>query len=256
VTNRPILKRRQDTACQTRHANIESDHQPFPQTTELGRNLNLPLSRLYGYAADQASVYYYIIRSMRKRNGEFIQAGCGPNFQGGLITLCTCKHRMRTYMDPDKWRGIWIAGFTGLPTGGGANFLIYLMRVAHAFKSQGDLWFSNDIPPAAKQAKAAHLDRFGDLYKPRSKRIDRWNPAGYVPPTPNHCHAKDRAKGWAKDIAYEGVGTRHAALLVGDPQRSFLWNRPMIYCSGRLHRGQKKCTLHDLLAQLKAGEPS
>jgi hypothetical protein len=238
--------------CQAKHAGAERPHQPFPQTTELGQKMNMPLSRLYDCAAGQALVYSYVIASMRKRNGEFVQTGCGPNFQGGLITLCTCKHRMRTFMDPDQWHGLWIAGFTSLATGGEANFLIYLMRVAHAFESQRDLWFSTAIPPAVKQVKAAHLNRFGDLYQPHHEGIAPWKPDGYVAPCRNHCHAQ----GWAKDIVYEGVGARHAALLVSDPHQSFLWNRPMIYYAGRLHRGQKKSTLDDLLARLKTGEPS
>jgi hypothetical protein len=79
-----------------------------------------------------------------------------------------------------------------------------------------------------------------------------WDKHGYVPPSRNHCHAET----WAKDIDYQGVQARHAALLVGDPQKSFLWNRPMIYYLGGLHRGQEKCTLDDLLAHLKTGEPS
>ncbi len=238
--------------CQARQRGTEPTHQPFPQAMEPGRNLNLPLSRLSDCAAGQALVYSYVIASMRKRDEEFVQTGCGPNFQGGLITLCTCKHRMRTFLDLDRWNGIWLAGFTSLPTGDGANFLIYLMRVAQAFASQRDLWFSTAIPAGAKRAKAAHLDRFGDIYRPRARRIDPWDKDGYVPPSRNHCHAES----WEKDITYEGVGDRRPALLVGDPQNSFLWNRPMICYLGRLHRGQRKCTLDDLLAQLKTGEPS
>ena len=238
--------------CRAEPGGTQRTYQPFPPATEFGGNLNVSLSRLYGCAAGQALVYSYVIASMRKHNGQFVQKGCGPNFEGGLVTLCTCKHRLRTFLDTDEWNGIWIAGFTSLPVGDGANFLIYLMRVAHAFASHRDLWFSTTISPAVRQAKAAHLNRFGDLYQPRSKGIDPWNPDGYVPPSQNHCHAK----GWAKDIDYEGVGARRAALLVGDPHQSLLWNRPMIYYAGRLPRGQKKSTLDDLFAQLKAGELS
>jgi len=155
--------------CQTRYASPERTHQPFPQTAELGQNLNMPLSRLHDCAGGQALVYYYVIASMRKRGEEFVQTGCGPNFQGGLITLCTCKHHLRTFREPDQWNGIWIAGFTSLPTGDGANFLIYLMRVAHAFQSHRDLWFSSAIPAAAKHAKATHRNRFGDIYQPHHK---------------------------------------------------------------------------------------
>jgi hypothetical protein len=212
----------------------------------------MPLSHLHDCAAGQTVVYSYIIASMRNHNGQFVQTGCGPNFEGGVITLCTCKHRMRSFLNPDQWNGIWIAGFTSLPTGDGKNFLIYLMRVAHAFASQRDLWFSTAIPAAVKQVKAAHRNRLGDLYQPRGKEIAPWDPHGYVPPCPNHRHAE----GWATDINYEGVGARHAALLVGDPHQSYLWNRPMIHYAGRLHRGQKKSTLDGLLGQLKAGEPS
>jgi hypothetical protein len=238
--------------CGTGHTDRAHTHQPFPQSAEFGPNLNVSLSRLYARADSQALVYSYVIASMRNYNGEFVQTGCGPNFQGGLITLCTCKHRMRTFLDPDQWNGLWIAGFTSLATGEGANFLIYLMRVARAFASQRDLWFSTTIPPAVKQVKAAHRNRLGDLYQPRGKKIARWDPDGYLPPAKDHCHVL----AWARDITYEGVRARHAALLVGDPRQSFLWNRPMIYYAGRLHRGQKKSTLDDLLAQLKTGEPS
>jgi len=239
-------------SCQAEQGGMERTYQPFPSATELGGNLNMPLTRLYDCTTGQAPVYYYVIASMRKRNGKFVQIGCGPNFQGGLITLCTCKHRMRSFLDPDQWNGIWIAGFTSSPVGDEKNFLIYLMRVAHAFGSQRDLWFSAAIPAAVKQAKAAHRNRLGDLYKPHSKGIDPWDPDGYVPPCPNHRHAE----GWPTDIDYEGVVARRAALLVGDPHQSFLWNRPMIYCAERLPRGQKKSKLDDLLAQLKTGETS
>jgi hypothetical protein len=238
--------------CQAKQRGRERTHQLFPRTTELGGNLNIPLTRLHDCAAGQAAVYSYVIASMRNHDGRFVQTGCGPNFEGGRITLCTCKHRMRTFLDADQWSGIWVAGFTSLPVGDGKNFLIYLMRVAHAFVSQRDLWFSTAIPAAVKQAKGAHQNRLGDLYQPRRQGIDPWDPDGYVPPCPNHRHAE----GWATDIRYEGVGARHAALLVGDPHQSFLWNRPMICYAGRLHRGQKKSALDDLLAQLKAGESS
>jgi hypothetical protein len=238
--------------CRAEPGGTERTYQPFPPATELGGNLNRPLTRLRDYVMGEAPVYSYVIASMRGHNGQFVQVGCGPNFEGGLITLCTCKHRMRTFRDAGRWNGIWIAGFTSLPTGGGRNFLIYLMRVAHAFGSQRDLWFSTAIPSTVKQTKAAHRNRLGDLYKPRRREIDPWDPDGYVPPCPNHRHAK----GWATDINYKGVGARHPVLLVGNPRQSLLWNRPMIYYAGRLHRGQKKDKLDDLLAQLEAGEIS
>jgi hypothetical protein len=188
---------------------------------------------------------------MRSRNGEFFQIGCGPNFQGGLITLCTCKHRMRTFKNPKQWKGLWIAGFTGRSAGEDANYLVYLMQVEHAFGSHRDLWFSRQIPAAAKRAKATHRDRFGDIYEPRARDIDEWDKHEYIPPCPDHCHAGH----WTNDVGYRGVGGRHAALLVGDPRKSFLWNRPVIRYTGQLGRGQSKCKLSKLLDRLQAGEP-
>jgi len=236
--------------CRTKCVSTERDHQLFPQATGLGRNMNVPLSRLRARAAGGESIYYYVVTSIRRRNGEFIQKGCGPNFQGGLITLCTCKHRMRTSVDIDEWKGTWIAGFTTSSAGKGRNFLVYLMRVEHAFASHHDLWFSTAISSETKRAKAVHLDRFGDIFRPRNKTTDPRATNSYLPPCKDHCHAER----WEKDVSYEGYGGRRAALLVGDLTRSFLWNRPLLYCVDKLGRGQRKCTLDSFLAQLRTGE--
>jgi hypothetical protein len=214
--------------------------------------VNLELNALRRQAGPADTVYFYVIQSIVNRGGHFIQTGCGPNFEGGLITLCTCKHRMRTFMDREDWTGKWIAGFTNMATGHGANFLVYLMRVSHAFESHSDLWLSSNIPTTAKQAKAAHANRFGDIYKPRSTLTDPYDPRDYTPPHNDHVHAGR----WQRDIAYVGCSGRYASLLVGDPDRSYLWNRPMLIYPFRLSRGQKKCGLDNLLAQLEQGSLS
>jgi hypothetical protein len=41
--------------------------------------------------------------SLRLFDGQYSQTASAPNFQGGVITLCTCKHWMRTFK-PAKWR--------------------------------------------------------------------------------------------------------------------------------------------------------
>jgi hypothetical protein len=228
----------------------EHGDQSFPETMELGRNMNVPLSTLRDYATDHALVYYYVVASIRNLDGEFIQIGCGPNFQGGRITLCTCKHRMRTCMDVEEWKGAWIAGFTGVSAWEGRNFLVYLMQVERAFASHRDLWLSTALSSETKRAKAAHLDRFGDVFKPRGKTMAPRDPKSYLPPCGDHRHVR----GWEKDVSYEGYSGRPAALLVGDPARSFLWNRPSFYYGGTLGRGHRRCTLGSLLAQLKTGE--
>ncbi len=64
--------------------------------------------------------------------------GSEPNLDGGRITLCTCKHKMRTspvfVADGSKSR-IWIAGFSS-SKGGEENWLFCLMKVDEAFDDQ------------------------------------------------------------------------------------------------------------------------
>ena len=64
--------------------------------------------------------------------------GSGPNMAGGRITLCTCKHRMRSspvFWDDDLKSNIWIAGFSS-SSFDGKNWLYYLMKVDQKFDSQ------------------------------------------------------------------------------------------------------------------------
>lgn len=226
------------------------DHQAFPREGPLAYNANLELTELRArLAADGGTLYCYVIDTIEEQGGRFVQTGSGPNFQGGLVTLCTCKHNMRTFKSPPEWRGKWIAGFTGVGPGQGHNRLFFLMAVAHAFESHHQLWFSDAIPAETKRAKAAHLDRFGDVYKPRTMAGDPFNPRDYVPPCRDHVHCE--SSHWHEDIYYVGrITRREAALLVGDPGRSFLWDLCTIWLPSRIPRGQKNIDLTDLLSQL------
>jgi len=239
-------------SCGTKCSANEDNYQTFPKSGRLAGNKNLSLSTLRKHVNGQATVYYYIITSIKNRDGHFIQTGCGPNFQGDWVTLCTCKHYMRTFLDASDWKDKWVAGFTGRPAGQGRNFLVYLMKVSQAFKSHYDLWFDKHIPLKTKRAKAAHLHKLGDIYKPRRrvKNQSDHHPQDYIPPHSNHVHAES----WNNDIAYCGCTNRYAALLVGEQKYSFLWSYPKIFYPSRLHRGQMKCEIRSLLGQLKAGQ--
>ncbi len=233
---------------------ISDFSQPFPQT---GQNLNLSLGALcLKIDATKAIVYSYIVDTVKNHEGDFVQKGSAPNFQDDVISLCTCKHWMRTFRTIDKWcDNIWVAGFTGKKEGKGRNALIYLMKVGIAFKSYYELWYSDKLPDTVKQAKLAHRNKFGDIFQPKSKLIDKevFNPQNYHPPIQNHVHANPKnPNNWHKDINYEkGVSGRKAALLIGDTQYSFLWNKPMLFYPSQLSRGQKKDNLQDLLASFQ-----
>jgi hypothetical protein len=227
------------------------DFQPFPQTGRLAENLNLSLGKLREKLRDisvdpQAKVYSYIVATVKNSNGHFVQKGSAPNFQGGVISLCTCKHRMRSFQDPKSWLGTWIAGFTGKEAGNGRNALIYLMKVEFAFDSFYDLWFSEKLTESVKQAKLAHTNRFGDIFQPRNMQEDKFDFSNYEAPVDNHSHFEN--KEWHKDICYtKGVWGRMPALLFGDAKYSYLWDQPVVFHSERLYHGQRKDSLDFLL---------
>lgn len=127
------------------------------------------------------------------------------------------------------------------------------MRVGQAFESHRELWCADTILRETKQAKAADTNVLGDLYRPRSATGDPFDPQAYVSPCPEHVHCENSH--WHDDIKRVGYSARVAALLVGDPERSLLWNRPTIWSASRVPRGAKKVELTDLVSQLREDEP-
>lgn len=224
--------------------------QPIPETGALADNLNSNRDALVTrVGAEKAIVYCYVISTIKNHNEYFCQTGSAPNFQGNLITLCTCKRYMRTFMKPEEWIGKWIAGFSGVAAGNGCNTIVYLMKVGHAFDSHQSFWLSREIPEETKQVKSADGNKFGDVYRPKEPLGDPYDPKSYRPPTKAHVHFAN--KEWHRDINYR-FRDRKDALLVGNSIYSFLWNKPMLlYKNGRIHRGQKKMYLSTLLDQLE-----
>lgn len=227
-----------------------SEEQPFPKRGALVKNLDFSKRQLASlHVPDDAVVYCYVISSIGREAKAFIQRGTAPNFQGDRITLCTCKHWMRTFITTEQWPGHWIAGFSGLSAGGGRNSLVYLMRVGLAFASHSAILASPLVPEETKRAKAATLSRSGDFYKPRWQDAKPYAPKDYYPPVKGHYHAQD--SGWHMDIDYRGVAKRRPSLLVGAPEASFLWTTPRLYFPQPIHRGQKRMKLSYLLECLE-----
>ncbi len=225
------------------------NYQPYPTTGRLASNMNLDFSSLKNkICCDQAEIYSYVVTTIKNQNGQFFQTGSAPNFQGDLVSLCTCKHFMRTFMDNKDWMGKWVAGFSGVAAGNGKNMLVFLMKVGYAYDSHQIFWFSGDIPDETKQAKLARFSKFGDIYQPVDKISDRFAIQNYFHPVENHVHTNC----WHKDIEYDGCKGRKPALLFGDIDYSFLWDKPMIFYKGRLYRGQKKGDLRMLLDEYLA----
>ena len=217
--------------------------QAMPHQGRLAKNTNLRRKALTRKIAKfrEDTVYSYIVTTVERRKGRLRQEGSAPNFQGGLITLCSCKHWMRTFRNIESWKRVWIAGYTSKSLG---NKLFYLMRVSEAFESHRELWFSDCVSEETKSRKAAHLSRFGDIYEPKSETSDAYSPRDYTLPRQSHVHRDSDI--WRKDIDYPAKHGRRPALLVGDPKHSFLWDDPVLSYPFKLFQGQKKTTLSEL----------
>lgn len=225
-----------------------NDYQLLPSTNPLKSRLNRSLDRLADSVNSEdlsAPIYYYVMTSIRKCGNTLQHYGSGPNWQGGIITLCTCKHFMRALHRPEDWRGLWVAGFSGIDVGDGRNFLIYLMRVGGAFESHWDLWRS--LPAQVRSAKAADTNPLGDVYRPIGGDIreDPFNICRYHQPHQSHSHKYD----WPRDIKYQkNDDRRRAALLVGDGQYSFIWDKcKIIFDPDNIGRNHRTDNLGDFL---------
>ncbi len=78
----------------------QMDKQPFPKKGILFKNLDLNLEQVLKKLGTEQKpeIYAYILStvSFSKEQDQFVQNGSAPNFQGDYITLCTCKHYMRS----------------------------------------------------------------------------------------------------------------------------------------------------------------
>jgi hypothetical protein len=206
-------------------------------------NLNSIINHLN--ATDtSAPIYYYVMKTVKRVGDTLLHHGSGPNWQGGVITLCTCKHLMRTY--PDMKQGTWIAGFSGASSNEWKNCLIYLMRVEKTYESNYALW--NSLPEEVREAKAADVNPLGDIYRPLSRETQKspFDPAMYLEPCRNHSHKHC----WKEDIKYKTKGGIHPLLLVGDMKYSFVWNQCMITFDCSIGRGQRRLKLAEFLNHL------
>lgn len=204
-----------------------------------------PTLQIVGKALGRdAVIYSYVMTSVTKENGLLKHDGCGPNIEGGLITLCTCKHHMRSaghwLEDSKKASNKWVAGFTDNKAGG--NVLFYLMQISEAYESHADLWraFLQQGRKKILDVKNATNNPFGDVYQPKDteKCISeiRYEQESYEDPIDGHAHEND----WRKDVNYEGYGKQQAALLVGEPVNSFVWTKGAVFSKSTLPRSTKK----------------
>lgn len=207
-------------------------YQPFPRRGRLAEGLNQTFSRLrarVGRELAKRPVYSYVVTTATVEDKEFRQTGSAPNFQGGRVTLCTCKHKDRASPPPvhcrgpvsdGPWRGIWVAGLCS-STQFRPRALFYLMLVSRTYGSHAAAWQSLGSP----LAKSAHRNRYGDIYEPVGLPCRQpWRASSYRSHLPGHVHDEG---GREYDIERTFHG-RHPHLLEGDRRHSYLWSQPTI----------------------------
>jgi hypothetical protein len=151
-------------SCSNNRAVSEKYYQELDGIEPLSGRTNIKSSTLFKSIKNyqNETVYCYIVNTLAFNNdGHLVNSGSGPNTEGGRITLCTCKHWMRTFKTPEDWKGVWIAGFTGIGVGNRGNQLYYLMRVGAAFTNHSELWYEGNLKKDTLQAKQSSLNRLG-----------------------------------------------------------------------------------------------
>jgi hypothetical protein len=216
---------------------------------------------LFGDPHDQVA-YLYIVDTVhpRGRLQVYEQRGSAPNWEGGYISLCTCKHSMRTTLKPEQWtRGKWVAAMTGYNRR--FNYqqsLICLFRVGEAHASMAAM--AHALRTSGREAvadvKDASLHPRGDLMKPirTGMSSNPHDPRAYHEPCPDHVHHQpSNPQLWQTDIDYVGRSGRRPPMLVGDPKFSFRWTHPMVRRrDGAGFRNHQPRSFIELLDQLEA----
>ncbi len=210
----------------TSHSSSKSE-QNFPAPASLSALKKLTRSLC------EKPVYAYIVTTIKTHpNFQLQQEGSAPNFDGGRITLCTCKHKDRATFCPvkkqkDPWQNVWVAGLTS-KKGNRPRSLVYLMCVERSFSTQRELW--EELNPKCRRAKSASKFKHGDLYEPKaSAKNALHNPADYCSPIRGHSHSsKEEPNKWHEDIKRWGKHSKPHPLLLGQMSQSYRWTKVKI----------------------------
>ena len=203
-------------------------------------------------------VLTYVVRTCQavhagaaSRSPLLQHVGSGPNLDGGRITLCTCKHKMRTspvFDDDDLKSRIWIAGFSS-SRGGQENWLFYLMKIGGVFASQRDIY--QELKKADRNVlanKLASKNVLGDIFEPINPCRNPLNPDDYKKPHPEHRHRLDDL--WRSDIKSEYCG-RNPKMLLGDKKASYCYSVGKIKLNAkRMTQGYSRMSGEEFLHRL------
>lgn len=196
---------------------------------------------------DEVRIYTVATTRLDKKSKIVGHIGSGPNLEGGLATLCTCKHSMRCNHSANAWKDKWILGLTSRAINNGfsgEHYFFYLMKIEQAFFSHKELCeYLMGKNKEALRIKNAVTNRLGDIYVPKSVCTNQLDHTMYETPHINHSHGKNGE--WHDDIAYK---SNSAPLLLGDSKNTFVWKKPMIVFKQKRGIGNMKLTLKEVLS--------
>jgi hypothetical protein len=215
---------------------------------------------------EQDDVYLYTQHEIFYDGGVIKQTRSTPNWEGGLVTFCNCKHNMRTYQR-DTWVGAWLVGLC--PKECEDNTMLFAGRIDRAFDSHYGLshMVYRDYPQVALH-KLAHTNPRGDLYIPKhgfnlASSGRRYHHNTYIEPV-NHCRAVEtyrkspgstmRADGtvpkWWRDLEYLQRGIRPQVFIL---QPCYLFSKPMLWTSRQPKRAVMRLTVGELARTVYKG---
>ena len=222
---------------------------------------------LNGYLSEQnlkqsALTYLYTHHEIFYEEGIIKHTRSSPNWEGGMFTYATCKHRMRSYSRPEGWTGAWLAGLC--PGYCESNTLLFVGRIDRQFPSNYHLrqYVMKESRELYKIKMAVSNPR-GDLYTPIDtlKIPEFWDHKNYYEPR-NHTRSlefyksspgsvSDREDGkipkWWRDTEYYSHEI-HPPVFILDPV--WVFSRPLYWTTFKPGRAVLKLTLGELLGSL------
>ena len=173
-----------------------------------------------GFLTGVDTLYVYPHHEIELVEGKLLQTRSGPNWEGGIVTLTTCKHLLRTYSSMGKRTAV--CGVTNKLNG--QNFVLYVGKLDEIFDSNAELsqWLKK-TNPSAWRSKLMTTNRLGDICEidniptspppwgrigeRRLTALNKYNHKNFVRPTRDHCRYEERdssgKRKWVKDIEYK-----------------------------------------------------
>lgn len=195
---------------------------------------NFSLEKMREILSGVTCIYVYPHHEIKLSDeGEFQQTRSGPNWEGDLVTMTTCKHLLRTYKTIDESGRVAICGVTNKLDG--ENFLMYIGVVRMTFNSMDSLSaYLQQNEPKAFKAKDTRHNRLGDLFVPAYDLTgeERYDSMSFHEPVDDHCRKEELdSKGqpkWFKDIEYVTRNGTHPKSLILEPvtvhtEPNYIW---------------------------------